>query len=1113
MNPIKCFRLRAAFAALALVLVPVSSLPATPPPPVVPLVNNLGFEATPALTGWTTSGGTVSLSSSNVHTGSYSASVVVSVPGHDGVAQDLTGKLIPGRSYLVSAWVKLASGASPARIGLHVSATANGIVDPSAGLVEQPISDAGGQWHYVTGAFELDTNAAPTALGLLITSDDVATSFYVDDVAVYPLVATGLHNVHSSDQVRTLGAGAVRQVMNLYQFEDNLAALTNPGSWSIVTEGTNHVLGQTSPNFSTNCNLTPGVVAGAGSWTDYILSVDVRFDHVDPVALDGTATLRFAIDGSGDSYALTIGLSKLTLAKVFANGTQFLTSAADTIGTGTFHTYAVTFDATHGTIAVSRDGTTVIPATTLVDGSLTAGSVGLGSLHCTASFDNLSVTPIAGGAALFADNFEGSMNWTGNNAVPFKQLTSVGGAGVPVVFSLSFWDPRNPGTLEAGTGITKVTKIPTTTSTPTAATVTSEIANFLNLYGPYLSIFDVENEPNFEYSTADRTVSGGTAPAIEWLRTVAQTAQTTIAASPSTLGGIRVASGSMVSLYNAYTNPTTSGVTYRNSLSGQFLAAMLNWADTDPNVDFIDFHAHEASEEQVEQALAYLQGQSTKPLIVTEWSEALAVVQTPSWLAQQISSDSSDAFLAASSLPSSAGVTTSSTNAEYIAATYLYPVPSSAWNSFIAVSPLAQDPGFLQNVTDLYNRNGVVVETYGDYDQYGDHQYDLKALYANLTVQLDSMTHSYKPNATYVTQFTTLTPTLPAPDDQIYFEDFHSGTVPWTTFGGTWSVSGGAFQQTATSGTSFVWVDSGTVPAGLDSRVAAEITPTAFYTTGNSVGLLARYTSASNRYAAIYRDGNHTLVIQKVSGGTMTNLASTSYTLTTGQAHRFEFDVQGTALSFYVDHVLKLHTIDSGTPLPAGQVGAEVYNATASLDNVDVRQPQYRDDSGSAANWTTVGGSWSEGGSGYAQSSSAVTAAAYLGALGWSDYTVEAQITPTDVESAPNALGLVARYTPGGSASYYALLYQQASHDIVLLKVAGATQTVLADLPIDLGTGQTSGLKLEVRGSQLRGYLNGRMICSQQDSSLGTGAAGVMTNNATGTFAQVVVTQLNAASP
>ena len=69
---------------------------------------------------------------------------------------------------------------------------------------------------------------------------------------------------------------------------------------------------------------------------------------------------------------------------------------------------------------------------------------------------------------------------------------------------------------------------------------------------------------------------------------------------------------------------------------------------------------------------------------------------------------------------------------------------------------------------------------------------------------------------------------------------------------------------------------------------------------------------------------------------------------------------------------------------------------------------------------------------------------------------------------------------------------------------------ITKELPISWATAPTAALKLEVRGGQVRGYLNGRMICSELETSpLTGGSAGVITSNSKGTFANLLVTQLN----
>ncbi|HVU31902.1 MAG TPA: carbohydrate binding domain-containing protein [Opitutaceae bacterium] len=1050
--------------------------------PVVSLVQNSGFEDTTALNDWSTAGAAMaSVVSSPTHRGTNAAEIVVATPETDGLEQSLLGQMSPGRSYLISGWVRLAASQPNARLSLHLVRTSNGIVHAADGVVSEEICDAGAGWHYLRGVYQLPAHGSLDALELLATSDDAAVTFDLDDVTILPL-QVGIYNAPAAT-LSGLNAEGVRMLLGIYDIEDGLGARTNPGNWVLAPEtvgSMNHVMSQTSPYFFSTA------YAGSTGWADNTLAVDVRFDTLNPT---GAVTLKTCLQTDGTCYMTVLNGSTLTLSKSYPGGTQRLGQVSCAQAVGVLATYTIAVDHTAGTVVVARNGTNLL---TVSDASVPNGRIALETFRCSASFDNVTVTTLSGGSTLYADDFETGGAWTSVvNPTPFSSLIANGSAGIPLMVTFTAKDPRHRN----GAYI----RVPTATTTPSASTVLSDLDQFLTLYGSYISIVAVEAEPNYQYSTSDRTLTGGAAPALTWMQSVAAQVQSTIAAHPATLGQLRVCTGSMDSLVDAYQDtPEAGGLTYRSTVPGLFLTAMLNWANTDSNVDFVDVDAHEASTLNLEQALAYLIGQCQKPILAAEWSDAPAA-QT--WLTQTLDAT----FRSQSGMPPGV-LTSSTTNAGYITDCYSYPVAKSEWDAFVAMSPLTE--GYLQAATDIYQEQGLVLGNYGAYNQYGDPSFDMKQLYAQMTVQL-SGTNTTQASATYPTSYAAISRVRPAPADQIAFDGFDAGAGAWSTTNGSWTVTTGAdpaYEQTDTAHVAYA-VEGST--ALQDGRVIAEVTPQTFASGGNSVGLVARFTGTGTYYAALYRNVNHTLVIQRKSAGVQTDLVSTSFTLTTGTTYQFEFDVQGNNLQFRVNDALKLQTTD-GT-LTAGQVGLITYDTDATFDNVDLRAGRYADDfeTGSAADWTASGGTWtvqSAATEEYDQSNSSGAAFSGLMGLDWTDYTVQADVTPeTMVGSGSDAIGLLARYTD--SSNYYAFVYDDVSHRMELVRDVAGTSTTLRSVPVVLTVGATTTLKLEVTGTTLRGYVDGKLVISEVDSGLTTGAPGVTTSDATGYFDNVSVIQ------
>jgi ADP-ribosylglycohydrolase len=96
------------------------------------------------------------------------------------------------------------------------------------------------------------------------------------------------------------------------------------------------------------------------------------------------------------------------------------------------------------------------------------------------------------------------------------------------------------------------------------------------------------------------------------------------------------------------------------------------------------------------------------------------------------------------------------------------------------------------------------------------------------------------------------------------------------------------------------------------------------------------------------------------------------------------------------------------------------------------------------------------------------------GAREWTDYSVQAVITPHMVE----AFGLAARVQ--GQERYYALLL--AGHETVKLVKRLDRETVLAEMPFSWQFGQPYDLQLSVQGSRILAWVNGALLFSVEDA-------------------------------
>lgn len=110
------------------------------------------------------------------------------------------------------------------------------------------------------------------------------------------------------------------------------------------------------------------------------------------------------------------------------------------------------------------------------------------------------------------------------------------------------------------------------------------------------------------------------------------------------------------------------------------------------------------------------------------------------------------------------------------------------------------------------------------------------------------------------------------------------------------------------------------------------------------------------------------------------------------------------------------------------------------------------------------------------------------GTLAWSDYVVRATITPHEAAAA----GIAARV--GGRRRWYSLQLVQGG---VRLVACLDDEVVLASEPATWEAYERHDLALEVRGAQIRGWLDGRLVCDVVDHRLTGGAAGLLLESGT----------------
>jgi endo-1,4-beta-xylanase len=113
------------------------------------------------------------------HGGSFAAAVTGRTTQGDGLGRDVTGVMVPGVTYEVSAWVRFADGAPPAAVWLSLARTLGGATSyDTVGTVT-----ASG-WTQVSATYELPPSDSAYLYFETTYPDGTAADLYIDDVVI-----------------------------------------------------------------------------------------------------------------------------------------------------------------------------------------------------------------------------------------------------------------------------------------------------------------------------------------------------------------------------------------------------------------------------------------------------------------------------------------------------------------------------------------------------------------------------------------------------------------------------------------------------------------------------------------------------------------------------------------------------------------------------------------------------------------------------------------------------------------------------------------------------------------------------------------------------------------
>ncbi|GAA4452388.1 hypothetical protein GCM10023170_041110 [Phytohabitans houttuyneae] len=160
----------------------------------------------------------------------------------------------------------------------------------------------------------------------------------------------------------------------------------------------------------------------------------------------------------------------------------------------------------------------------------------------------------------------------------------------------------------------------------------------------------------------------------------------------------------------------------------------------------------------------------------------------------------------------------------------------------------------------------------------------------------------------------------------LFSDDFADGNANgWSTSGGSWSVSSGAYAQSGSSASAKSLAGS---TSWTTVTVSATVRPTAFGSAGSrGIGIAARVQSTSNFYALVLTPSS--VQIRKGAG---TTLASASFSASTGTSYTLTLSANGGSLVGSVNGSQLVSTSDSS--YGSGRAGLVANYTAGAFDNV-----------------------------------------------------------------------------------------------------------------------------------------------------------------------------------
>ncbi|MCT4598304.1 MAG: right-handed parallel beta-helix repeat-containing protein [Vallitalea sp.] len=316
---------------------------------------------------------------------------------------------------------------------------------------------------------------------------------------------------------------------------------------------------------------------------------------------------------------------------------------------------------------------------------------------------------------------------------------------------------------------------------------------------------------------------------------------------------------------------------------------------------------------------------------------------------------------------------------------------------------------------------------------------------------------------------------------------------------GTWNPVDGGFNQTNASIEAIYTLDGDKEDVSYEATVRI---------TGgeNKIGILGRYQDF-NHFYVLNMNPNELSLWKKVDVDSYIKLGSAAITATLNTDYQLKLVLEGDSIKGYLDGNLKIDATDSA--YSSGKVGARTYNSTGlwlnPIVDENVGYPVTDNFDNGLANWESVSGHWAIVDGEYLQSNASIDAISVAGKEGWTNNSMEADVTITGGE---NKVGLISRYKDVNN--YY--LMNVNTTEVSIWKIVKGMSYKLnsyvfsSNGEADLTRGQVYRLKLVTNGNSLKAYIdNSLKLEADTGSSINSGKMGLRTYNTSAKFDNVLI--------